>query len=93
MNDTRVFSEKTTAVQALRGRVVNAVYETDDLSIFQLSRFNRNVVLRTKMIEQAEEGIVAPIIVNENLMVIDGQHRLKASEKLAHLFNTLSRKA
>lgn len=82
MNDTRVFSEKTTAVQVPRGRVVNAVYETDDLSIFQLSRFNRNVVLRTKMIEQAKEGIVAPIIVNENLMVIDGQHRLKASEKV-----------
>lgn len=82
MKTKRVFSEKTVMAHAPKGRVVNAVYETDSYDIFQLSKFNRNVILRAKMIEQAREGIVSPIVVNENMMVIDGQHRLKASEKV-----------
>ena len=82
MTNKRVFSEKMTKVSTPKGQVVNAVYKTDDYSIFQLSKFNRNIILRRELIEQAEEGIISPIIVNENLMVIDGQHRLKASEKV-----------
>src|SRR5699024_8689895 len=82
MSDTRVFSEKIRTVQESRGRVVNAVYQTKNYEMFQLSKFNRNIILRRELIEQAEEGIISPIIVNENLMVIDGQHRLKASEKV-----------
>lgn len=82
MTNKRVFSEKMTKVSTPKGQVVNAVYKTDDYSIFQLSKFNRNIILRRELIEQAEEGIISPIVVNENLMVIDGQHRLKASEKV-----------
>ena len=82
MTNKRVFSEKMTKASTPKGQVVNAVYKTDDYSIFQLSKFNRNIILRRELIEQAEEGIISPIIVNENLMVIDGQHRLKASEKV-----------
>ena len=82
MSDTRVFSEKIRTTQGTRGRVVNAVYQTKNYEMFQLSKFNRNIILRKELIEQAEEGIISPIIVNENLMVIDGQHRLKASEKV-----------
>lgn len=62
------------------GRVVNAVYKTEDYGAFELSKFNRNVILTNQMVQQAEEGFIAPIVVNEKMVVIDGQHRLKASE-------------
>lgn len=58
------------------GRVANVVYETDDLSIFKFSKFNRNVFFKKQMLEQAHEGFIAPVIVNEDMVVIDGQNRL-----------------
>ena len=63
------------------GFQVGAVYKTDDYSIFKLSKFNRTVLLHKAMIEQARQGLVAPIIVNEDMIVIDGQHRLAASKE------------
>lgn len=63
------------------GFQVGVIYKTDDYSIFKLSKFNRTVLLHKAMIKQAKEGLVAPIIVNENMVVIDGQHRLAASKE------------
>lgn len=82
MTEKRVFSELGKGNVFVSGLPVNNVYRTDDYSIFQFSKFNRNVLLRKEMLEQAKEGFLSPIIVNENLMVIDGQHRLKASEQV-----------
>jgi len=59
-----------------RGEVVNEVFKTNDYSIFKLSKFNRNVIFRKEMLEQAVEGFISPIVVNEEMIVIDGQNRL-----------------
>lgn len=59
-----------------RGEIVNEVLKTDDYSIFKLSKFNRNVIFRKEMLEQAIEGFISPIVVNEEMIVIDGQNRL-----------------
>ncbi|MFA1821195.1 hypothetical protein ACDX78_13645 [Virgibacillus oceani] len=64
------------------GKVVNAVYETYDYSIFYLSKFNREVLMTNEMLKQAKEGIVAPIIVNEEMIIIDGQNRFIHSRKV-----------
>lgn len=57
-------------------RKVNTVYETEDLSIFKFTKFNRNVGFRREMLEQAKQGFLAPVVVNENMIVIDGQNRV-----------------
>lgn len=62
-----------------KGKVVNQIYETTDYSIFKLHKRNRNVITRKSMLEQAKEGIVAPIILNGEMIVIDGQNRLHHS--------------
>lgn len=64
-----------------KGSIVNEVLKTDDYSIFRLSKFNRNVIFRKEMLKQAEEGFIAPIIVNEKMIVIDGQNRLLHSKE------------
>src|SRR5690625_2284032 len=69
-------------VSPILQKPVNSVFETSDYDLFQLSKFNRNVLLRKEMLEQAKEGFIAPIVVNENFVVIDGQHRLEASKKI-----------
>lgn len=77
----RVFgNEFKTTITNQQG--VNVVYKTDNLDIFRLSKFNRNIFLRKEMLEQAKQGFISPIIVNENMVVIDGQHRLEASKKV-----------
>lgn len=50
--------------------------------MFNFSKFNRNVFLSPEFLKQAEIGFVSPIIVNENMTVIDGQHRLSACQQL-----------
>lgn len=60
---------------------VNKVYKTDDLEMFKFTKFNRNVLFTDEMLEQAKEGFVSPIIVNEYMVVIDGQHRLEHAKK------------
>jgi len=64
-----------------KGSIVNEVFKTDDYSIFRLSKFNRNVIFRKEMLKQAEEGFISPIIVNEQMIVIDGQNRLLHSKE------------
>ena len=49
---------------------VNEVYKTDDLDMFKFTKFNRNVLFTDEMLEQAKEGFVSPIIVNEYMVVI-----------------------
>lgn len=65
-----------------KGVVVNQVYETTDYSIFKPHKRNRNVVTRQDMLEQAREGIISPIIINGEMIVIDGQNRLHHSMKV-----------
>ncbi|MDU4964828.1 ParB N-terminal domain-containing protein [Staphylococcus epidermidis] len=60
---------------------VNEVYKTDDLDMFKFTKFNRNVLFTDEMLEQAKEGFISPIIVNEYMVVIDGQHRLEHAKK------------
>src|SRR5699024_5197688 len=62
-----------------KGKIINQVYETYDYSIFKPHKRNRNVITRKDMIEQAKEGIIAPLIVNGEMILIDGQNRLHHS--------------
>lgn len=71
-----MLDSKRIDINAEESRAVNTVYETDDLSIFKFTKFNRNVGFRREMLEQAKEGFLAPIIVNEHMIVIDGQNRV-----------------
>lgn len=64
------------------GRQANVVYVTKNYQMFNFSKFNRNVFLSPEFLKQAEIGFVSPIIVNENMTVIDGQHRLSACQQL-----------
>lgn len=80
--DKRIYSNTNQGDLFLFNKPINNVYITSNYELFQFSKFNRNVILSKEMIKQAEEGFVSPIIVNENMIVIDGQHRLKASEKV-----------
>lgn len=82
MNDEgRIFGTRPDKIMGEHGYQVGVVYKTSDLSIFKFSKFNRTVLLSAKMIEQAKEGLINPIIVNEYYVVIDGQHRLTAAKK------------
>lgn len=80
-DEKRVFSEVQEGKAQTVDVVTNVVYTTSDYGKFKLSKFNRNVLLKKEMLEQARQGFLAPVIVNENFVVIDGQHRLTASEK------------
>lgn len=60
---------------------VNEVYKTEDLDIFKFTKFNRNVLVTKEMLEQAKEGFISPVIVNEHMVVIDGQHRVEHAKK------------
>lgn len=59
---------------------VNTVFETKDYSIFKFSNSNRFVSYREEMLDEARRGIISPIIVNEHMVVIDGQNRLYHSK-------------
>src|SRR5699024_771325 len=65
-----------------KGEIVNQVYETDDYFIFKFHKRNRTIMTRPDMLKQAKEGIVSPIIVNGEMIVIDGQNRLHHSMKV-----------
>lgn len=60
---------------------INEVYKTDDLDMFKFTKFNRNILFTDEMLKQAKEGFISPIIVNEYMVVIDGQHRLEHEKK------------
>jgi hypothetical protein len=68
-----------------KGKKVNEVYRTDDLSIFKSIDGNR--VPNLQHVNRLADSIRVygmkcnPILVNENMEVIDGQHRLMASKQ------------
>lgn len=64
------------------GREHNVVYLTTNYDMFNFSKFNRNVFLSPEFLKQAELGFISLIIVNENMTVIDGQHRLTACKQV-----------
>ncbi|PTI39343.1 hypothetical protein BU062_11370 [Staphylococcus succinus] len=68
---------------------VNEVYKTDDLDMFKFTKFNRNILFTDEMLKQAKEGFISPIIVNEYMVVIDGQHRLEHAKKQEYQLNIL----
>jgi len=70
--------------QVQKGQEVNKVYKTSDLSIFK--QIDGNRVPNLQHIRRLTESIRVygmkcnPILVNENMEVIDGQHRLMAAK-------------
>ena len=66
------------------------LYETNDYSIFKFIKENRetNRIQVNKLVrvinERGNISKIAPILVNEKLEIIDGQHRLKAFEQVAN---------
>lgn len=71
--------------QVQKGQEVNKVYKTSDLSIFKSIDGNR--VPNLQHIKRLTDSILShgmkcnPILVNEKLEVIDGQHRLMAAKQ------------
>jgi len=64
--------------------VVFQVYKTYNYDLFKIMEDNRDLNdLHVKRLVQSfqEQHLVCPIIVNEKLQVIDGQHRLQASKE------------
>lgn len=57
-------------------KVIGQIYYTKNLKQFKVLDGNREVQYDKKMYEQALEGYLIPILVNEKNEVIDGQHRL-----------------
>ena len=66
-------------------KIVNQVQSTNEHSIFQIQVGNRpinnNHVARL-ILSMKERYLMAPLIVNQKMEVIDGQHRLKAHKEL-----------
>lgn len=60
------------------------VYKTHNYDLFKIMDDNRDLnLLHVKRLVQSfqEQHLVCPIIVNEKMQVIDGQHRLRASRE------------
>lgn len=55
---------------------VNEIYETTDYDLFKFHETNRDVRYRKDLYEEAEKGFIAPIVVDKDMTVIDGQNRL-----------------
>jgi hypothetical protein len=69
--------------QVQKGVEVNKVYRTSDLTIFKTLDGNRDVIqshLKRLSKSMKDRKLFSPIIVNEKMEVIDGQHRLMASK-------------
>jgi hypothetical protein len=69
--------------QVQKGVEVNKVYKTSDLTIFKTLDGNRDVIqshLKRLSKSMKDRKLFSPIIVNEKMEVIDGQHRLMASK-------------
>ena len=76
--------EKTIA-KISEDKPVSSVYKTYNYSKFKDLKGNRmlnQVHLKRLINSMKEKFLISPIIVNEHFKVIDGQHRLEASESL-----------
>jgi hypothetical protein len=80
---TAPMAKNSTQVQ--KGQEVNKVYRTNDLSVFK--QIDGNRVPNLQHIKRLTESIRVygmkcnPILVNERMEVIDGQHRLMAAKQ------------
>lgn len=62
--------------------VSNYVHVTTNYDQFKLSEKNRNILLTVKQFNAfKEDGVISPIFVNEDMIVIDGQHRLEYAKR------------
>lgn len=64
---------------------ISTIYETYDYEMFEKVNGNRllNSINYTKLLKSMEEKqLLIPICVNENLQIIDGQHRFNACKEL-----------
>lgn len=65
-----------------RDLVSNYVLVSTNYDQFKLSEKNRNVLLTVKQFKAfQEDGVISPIFVNEDMIVIDGQHRLEYAKR------------
>lgn len=72
-----------TSAQVQNSTEVNKVYKTSDLTIFKTLDGNRDVIqshLKRLAKSMKDNKLFSPIIVNEKMEVIDGQHRLMSSK-------------
>lgn len=75
---------KNGSVKKTVNEEVAKVLKTYDYSMFKIMADNREINLLhvRRLVESFEKDqLICPIIVNENYEVIDGQHRLRASEE------------
>lgn len=69
-----------------KAKAILEVYETTDYSAFKFLKGNRrpNELHIKRLVESfGEKYLVTPIIVNERMQIIDGQHRFLTAQKLS----------
>lgn len=76
MKDIVGYAARNQVREIREDEVVGQIYYTKNLKQFRVLEGNREVEYDKKMYEQALEGYLIPILVNEKNEVIDGQHRL-----------------
>lgn len=63
-------------------RVIGEIYVTKNYDMFSFMESNRSIITNKKLEESVLRGsIIMPIMVNSNLQIIDGQHRLMLAKK------------
>lgn len=60
---------------------VNEIFETTEYDIFKFLKTNRDVKEREDLLKETKRGFIAPIVVDKNMTIIDGQNRLYHSKK------------
>ena len=66
-------------------KIVNQVLQTNVHSIFKTQKGNRPINknhLDRLILSMKKKYLISPILVNEKMEVIDGQHRLQAQKEL-----------
>lgn len=80
MKDIVGYAARKQGKEIREDEVVGQIYYTKNLKQFKVLEGNREVEYDKKMYDQALEGYLIPILVNEKNEVIDGQHRLYHSD-------------
>lgn len=63
-------------------KIINQVYETSAYNDFVFISSNRDIVANINLENSIREsGVIVPVVVNEKMEVIDGQHRITLAEK------------
>ena len=71
-------------LKSKKKRVVNQVIETDEYSLFVTDSSHEIIHVYVERLKKSmqENYLMSPIIVNENMMIIDGYHRFRAAQQL-----------